>query len=380
VNRWPALDGVRGVAVLLVLAGHADLVAGDRFQFEAFRGGHLGVDIFFVLSGCLITLLLLDEHGESGHIRISHFYARRALRLLPALVCAIVLVGVLTATVTHAAGGRSFPVTVALVIGYVANWAQAHDLGYLGWLGHAWTLSIEEQFYLLWPLVLSLLLRRRVRTPQLLLGLSAAIIGCMVYRILGVGLSRFPNIEFQTPARADALLVGCAAGILLTRRSAHPLVRWTASAPAGIAACVAIGGIVWMSQLTRRTATLLIDGGYTVLALAVAVLLAHCVLEPGPVGIVRRALSTRPLREIGRVSYGVYLYHFPIFLAVHESRLSRNHAVEIVASLALTASAAAASFIVLERPMLRLKRRFERPGERLTDAQATLAVTGKTVA
>ena len=379
-HHWPALDGVRGVAVLLVLAGHADLVAGDTFHFEAFRGGHLGVDIFFVLSGCLITLLLLDEHRDSSRINIRHFYARRALRLLPALFAAIVLVGLLTAIVSDAAGGKSFPATVALVAGYVANWAHAHDRSYLGWLGHAWTLSIEEQFYLLWPLVLSVLLRRRVPTARLLTGIVAVIVACMAYRVVGVGTGWFPNIEFQTPARADSLLVGCATAILIRRQRDHPFVRWTTSAPAGIAACLAIGAFVFASQYTRSTADMLVNGGYTLLALAVAVLLAHCILDPRPVGAVRRVLSSKPLREVGRVSYGVYLYHFPIFFAVHDTRLQRNHAVEVAVALALTALAAAASFVLVERPMLRLKRRFERPVDRATSATDDLPVTGKTYA
>ena len=131
------------------------------------------------------------------------------------------------------------------------------------------------------------------------------------------------------------------------------------------------------SQHDRGTTELLLDGGYTFLALIVAVLLAHCILEPGPIGPIRKLLSTGALRLVGRVSYGLYLYHFPIFFAVHETRLSRNHALEVIASLTLTAVAATLSFVFIERPMLRLKRRFERPGDRVTTASADEPVTGK---
>ncbi|MFW9929612.1 MAG: acyltransferase family protein, partial [Candidatus Thorarchaeota archaeon] len=148
----PQLDGMRGIAVLAVIAFHA----GISFM----PGGFIGVDIFFVLSGFLITSLLIREYDKYKDINFKHFYIRRALRLLPALILLLILFSVLSVFFLQWTQAKSNLEDALIVLFYVANWARAFHIHGAGWLGHAWSLSIEEQFYILWPITLIFLLKR----------------------------------------------------------------------------------------------------------------------------------------------------------------------------------------------------------------------------
>jgi peptidoglycan/LPS O-acetylase OafA/YrhL len=166
----PALDGVRGVAIVLVVLFHYPWGVTDARAFfgnNPVHGGFLGVDAFFVLSGFLITTLLLQEHAKSGGVNLRRFYARRAFRLVPALVVLLVIAVFLHFLLP--AGDVNRPETSGLLgmLFYVANWVSIYRPKALGITADTWSLAIEEQFYLLWPIVLVLMLRRRLRTATI---------------------------------------------------------------------------------------------------------------------------------------------------------------------------------------------------------------------
>jgi peptidoglycan/LPS O-acetylase OafA/YrhL len=330
----PQLDGVRALAVLAVVGVHADL------PFTL--GGGVGVDIFFVLSGFLITTILVREVNGSGRIRLGAFYARRALRLFPALI----LVAAVTAIVWAAfpwAPMRSDTLwgTLAAVT-YTSSWVRAFDLSGLAYMGHAWSLSVEEHFYLVWPLLLLLFARTR-RFRGLVLTVTAAAI---TYRVLADTLLDWSaeRIYNGPDTRAEQLLIGCSLAVLLYR--SH---RRVGLGPALIAAGLLTAAVLVPIELT------LIPGGSTVAGVAAAVLIAHMVTDER--SWLVRLLATPPLVWVGERSYGIYLWHRPIFGLLFGAGLAAP--VMAGLGLALTLIIPALSYRFVEQPFLRMKRRYE---------------------
>ncbi len=321
----PSLDGIRAIAVTLVVLFH--------FHVAGFDGGFLGVDIFFVLSGFLITRLLLKEWDRTSAIRLRAFYARRALRLLPALLLLLVA----------CAWFVSWQWLLA-ALSYVGNWFLALHVLRISPISHTWSLAIEEQFYLVWPLVLLLLLRARLsRTAiaRIALVLAAAASIRKVLLCIDHDPGTWMRIYFATDTRADALLIGCAAAALSDLQPRMPKLVSRALfvlASAGIAYFVVTARI--------NDLNLFRHGSLTLLAVCVAVVVVQLAMQPWrPVEVV---LAQRPLVALGRISYGVYLWHHAIMFLE----------VSLAASLALTLAAAIGSYFLVERPALALKARF----------------------
>ena len=306
------------------------------------RGGYLGVDAFFVLSGFLITFLLVEERRRHGSIDLGKFYARRALRLLPALVtllavccaAAAVLGWFFRAGETPSALLMAMGVMSLIALFYMTNWAMI--LGKSMWvLGHTWSLSIEEQFYLVWPLTLMGLLRffRRPATVFLLL-LCGIILSVSVRNVLFGSGASLPRVFVGFDARCDALLIGCALGLAAARGGllASRASRAVLSA-AGAAAIVFLAAASWTASWQ---APFMLRIGSTLVALAVAVVIADVTASPD--GLVAAALRFPPLRETGRISYGLYLWHFPIVYACGALRPGENPAepARVILALALT--------------------------------------------
>jgi peptidoglycan/LPS O-acetylase OafA/YrhL len=351
----PSLDGLRGVSILAVMSYHLGFI----------RGGFLGVDIFFVLSGFLITTLLTDEWIRSGSISFRKFYMRRALRLLPALV--VLAITCDFATVIFArlywppeafvpvVFGMAYASLVALF--YVTNWVMIS--GQTLWiLGHTWSLSIEEQFYVLWPLCLLALLKWIRHRGLILSFLTLGIASSLILRIALVRADApVTRVFVGLDTRFDELLIGCMVGVLcswgLLATSRRSQLLLAAGAVAG-AATLAV--LLWKASSKEPA---MLQGGLTVAAGSAGVLIADIVARPA--GWLARALGREPLVGIGRISYGLYLWHFPIVygcgaLIVDGSRPDLPRAA---LAIGLTFVAAIASFRWVERPMLRLKRRFE---------------------
>jgi peptidoglycan/LPS O-acetylase OafA/YrhL len=361
-----SLDGLRGVAVLMVMAHHA--------PFSFAQGGFLGVDVFFVLSGFLITGLLMQEHYRTGAISLRKFYARRALRLLPALV--VMLSVVLALPGLFLPRGAS-PWRLALVVFfYAANWVAAYQLVDLDVLTPTWSLAIEEQFYLLWPPLLHLLLvlkiGRRWIVSFLLLGIaSASIIRVTLWN--SFGLEATWRLYYGLDTRMDSLLLGCLVG-LLAAWDLLPKRGWLLAATryAALAAAGILGVLTYTASRSGLEALEALFLGVELLAsVVVAVLIVGLVTSPPR--LLSLILEQPALVWAGRISYGLYLWHVPIFHGV----LRGSHMTRIGIRLPLRPlrfvvafGVASASFYLVEQPMLRLKERF-RSGPR-----ADVALTG----
>jgi len=341
-----ALDGVRFIAVGIVLAAHGGV--------SWFRSGGVGVDLFFVLSGFLITSILAAEAGATGRLSFRNFYIRRFLRLGPCLVLTCAFVGVWQAATT----GRVPWTGIGVGLTYTANWVRAFSDADLSWLFHCWTLAIEEQFYLLWPWVVLLLVRRVPDDRTRALALAIGALGIAVYRAGMVGVYTDERINYGLDTRMDSLMAGAtlayfarafaASGGLGERAS-----RWLGRclAPGALLVVLATPRIVtWYSPWMGRY-------GYVLVAIASALILADLVL--GRHSVLARPLSWSPLVYIGRISYGIYLLHLPLYFIVEQALPGWTLMEKLPLKLALTLATAALSFHVFEQPFLRLKSRFE---------------------
>jgi peptidoglycan/LPS O-acetylase OafA/YrhL len=382
----PALDGVRACAITLVMLFHYPW-AQRFYGANPVHGGFLGVDAFFVLSGFLITTLLLQEHAEHGFISLRRFYARRALRLLPALgvlvLCALVFHIVLSPNNANRPGALGF----AGMIFYFANWVEIYRHGALGLFSHTWSLAIEEQFYLVWPLLLLFMLRRKLSLATMAVlsavGIAVAAAWRAYYWHTHFGPRRFVDyyflltlhqptetgaldhrtvvwnrFYFGSDTRADALLAGCLTAIvlvwLLPRLGARARMRLSAASGVAFVVC---GIIVWR-------AVVVLSGwlplwGILALELAVSVLIAGLVAAPR--GPLARLLALPPLAWLGRRSYAIYLYHPVVFEYLSRSHVHLPPPISLVFQFAVVFVLAELSYRLVEAPMLRRKRRFEPP-------------------
>ncbi|MFM8305083.1 MAG: acyltransferase family protein [Actinomycetota bacterium] len=341
----PALDGLRAVAVLSVFAYHLDLGWA--------KGGFLGVDMFFVLSGYLITSLLLVEWRTNGSIRFGAFWARRARRLLPAVFVVLIVVAIWGRIVLPSSEWGSLRADSLWTLFYGANWhfiwaGQSYFSPNPSPLRHAWSLAIEEQFYLVWPLVVYAALRL-ARGRTWLLG-SVAVVG-IVGSLYALGSHFTPGADpsrayYGTDARASQMLVGALLGMLLLRWTPVARVTRVALQVASIGAVVVI---VWAFANADNTASRLYHGGFLAFALCVAVLVAAMV-QPTR-NPIQRAFSLRPVRWIGAVSYGIYLWHWPIIVYVNEARTGLSGWSLDLLRVALTFGVAALSYYLIEMPI-----------------------------
>jgi peptidoglycan/LPS O-acetylase OafA/YrhL len=362
----PALDGVRAIAVGLVMIFHLGL----DWKGLPLGGGWLGVDVFFVLSGYLITSLLLAERRKSGRTNLRNFYVRRLLRLAPLSVLLVVVCWVGQRI------GLSSPLGLALsskgalsILFYVANWMHLRSPGSVGAMMHTWSLSIEEQFYLIWPAVLigAFALAKRGGRWALIALTAAAAIGCGLYRrhlwnqVWAQGPSGDPwrtwrHFFFSSFERPDGLVVGCLLALLLHGFTPTRAVRVVVDFLGIIGTVVASLIIV---QAPFRTWTpwvrFMPAWGLSALNLSVAAVLASLVLHPTSLGA--KVLSLRPLCWIGRRAYGIYLIHpLVIVIVVRQTDLPASSSILLVVAASLLV--AGASFHWIETPFLRLKDRF----------------------
>lgn len=364
----PGLDGLRGLAVAATVyfhTGHLD-------------GGYLGVDLFFVLSGYLITTLLLAETNRAGRIDLPRFWGRRARRLLPAL--ALMLIGVAAyarfaaeETELHRIRGDG----IATML-YVANWHEifaARDY----WsvfsapspLQHTWSLAIEEQFYVLWPLLLGgvyLLLRRRRRTRSAEPVVLAVVVTCGLASLASQAWWQstrgWDRVYYGTDTRAFALCAGAAVAAWVAwrgpARDGRPRRLLEASGMVGAAflavAWTTFGG---SSAVVRH-------GGLALCSVAAAAVVA-AIAHPDR-GPLARLVGFTPLRLLGVISYGVYLFHWPIMVWLSPDRVHTSEPVRFVAQVGVTLAVAIASYHFVEQPV--------RHGQRWPAVRAAVVPTG----
>jgi peptidoglycan/LPS O-acetylase OafA/YrhL len=374
----PSLDGLRGLAVLAVVGYHIHSLDSSRLSF--LKGGFFGVELFFVVSGFLITSLLWQEFTETGTIALGAFWMRRARRLLPALFAMLIAVGISAALWRHASLGR-LRRDIPWSLLYLSNWGQIFDSanGYFAQLGtppllrHLWSLAVEEQWYLIWPIAFGFALRkggRRLAAMLAGLGVLAAFVGIVV----GNGTSAKANFTYlSTITRSSGLLLGAALAVAWrpwrSRTASTRTLPFLDLAALGALFVVTVAVMSW-----ANTSTIVYRGGMLVVSLASAVLIAAAV-HPGAV-LTRRLFSSTPLRELGRRSYGLYLWHWPILVLTRAVQSS----MRLIFVLMLVAVVTEVSFRIIEEPLRRgwlgawLRKTATRPIDRVAAGVAVCAL------
>ncbi|MCW2856481.1 MAG: hypothetical protein JWR52_2096 [Marmoricola sp.] len=348
MDHRPELDGIRALAVLAVLAYHSYLL------LALCSGGWLGVDVFFVLSGYLITAILLSEHRRTGRLDFRRFYVRRLERLYPALLVALVLGAVFYRTIGDGGTFVGYLRTAGAAGLYVENFVWGLGGHELGKFGHTWSLAVEMQFYLVWPPLLGWLVARK---SNLIAPVVAGIAVSYVLLVTEMGRepTSFPVAYYMPWTRAFELLIGALVAVTLTRGARaerHSPRRWTGwliLAALGFAFVLAAGDnisvhpavIAWQSPLV---------------AALTAGLLVH--LDGVRTRGVGAVLAWAPLAWLGRISYGVYLFHYPV-LTVLRAHGVAGASTGFVLGGGISILLAAASYRVIEQPILS---RRSRPG------------------
>ena len=382
------LDGIRAFAVLSIIAFHTGL--------NSVPGGFYGVDAFFVLSGYLITSLLVKEWGGTGTIRLGRFWAGRARRLLPALFLMVTVVGIVMAVWPQVLQTQNIVGDAVSTVFYVSNWYSIHTgVTYFNLSTqpspflHTWSLAIEEQFYLVWPLVVLGVLRlgtgrrRRAAAPgrrfsvlgggtlvvqpaptggddpewvrrrRLHLLFAVACLGSLASAVVMALLA--PNgyttrAYYGTDCRAQALLVGAAISIGLTLWHGGAARAWFTRLAGVLGIAGALGtAALWMT--TAETTTFAFSGGFMVASLAAGAVVLGCVAAPR--SVVVRFLELPPLPQWGRISYGVYLWYWPVLLVMTGQRLHWGVYPLFLARVGITVAIAALSYDLIEMPIRR---------------------------
>lgn len=323
----PALDGLRAVAVGMVFYVHA-------FPHHRFAGG-LGVDVFFVISGFLITLILLKEYRREGRIRLLQFWGKRAIRLYPAIIVVSVVFAlffvILRGTITVPLLKVS-----AIALTYTSNIWMTITGEYMGHLTHTWSLAMEEQFYLLWPLLLLLILR--VRRPAIIVA-ALTVLGLTAWVLFGMEQPYNPLVK------TGGLLMGCLLAFLVEKRPWQSTPLAYVSIVAFVAALIAEAAGVLTRQWTLPIATI-----------ATAFIVLHVAFGRSPIVSI---LASRVMVHLGVLSYGLYLWHYVVLSALFMMGYPYGLGMATAAAV-ITYIGAAASFYLIEKPVMRKLRPYVR--------------------
>lgn len=335
LGHRPGLDGLRGFAILLVLANHTGLP-------HTGRAGTVGVTAFFVLSGFLITRLLVEEHDRFSSVSLNSFYARRGLRLLPAMAAYLTV----TAIVALRYGQ---PLDQLVYAGlYVSNIARSVGVD-IRLAPHTWSLAMEEQFYIVWPLLLVAMMSAGRSRRHMLQVVVVGIVASMAWRWWlvtdGASLVRLHNDPLLG---GGVLLVGCLLALLIDRIPTHRL----------LAAGVFLGGLITLLAASPGpkgvSLYMVVVPLVTVASGGLIAVLAH----DGQPAWMRDVITWRPLRYLGRISYGLYLWHYTVYFVVKNHVTS--YPLKPILQVGIALPVAALSYHLLERPFLRVKGRFRR--------------------
>ncbi|HVV77529.1 MAG TPA: acyltransferase [Mycobacteriales bacterium] len=354
----PALDGMRGLSLPGTILTHYAL-------FLEFRPGapswlaHVGplalnIQMFFVLSGALITSLLVAEHQRNAAISLKSFYLRRSRRLGPALLAVLPVMAVAELLWTGSNGASPLGTHPWLALGAVAvffgNWVLFRISGGIGWLGPAWTLGIEEQFYLTWPIGLRALLNQRARRAAVLLALGIAL-------VVGLGVADLLYAHFvpqrtfyASPTQLPSILLGCALGYELTANTEGRLRRLLRSQ---LVALLGLAGMVVGSIKMAHHPGFMYRGGYVLYAGFACLLIGHCLAVADGPTLVSKVLGWKPFVVIGQISYEAYLVHTIVIIAVAQAWPHLRVYPMMAIDTLLVAISSALFYYLVEQPIRR---------------------------
>jgi peptidoglycan/LPS O-acetylase OafA/YrhL len=343
----PEFDGIRGISILIVMIFHA--------KAPFLKGGYIGVDIFFVLSGFLITFILLNEYNKTDRIDLRLFYVKRVLRLAPALIFLLVFINLYSQIYLDNSAAKSTFIDSIIVLFYSVNWSRAFGIHSPYYLAHCWSLSIEEQFYFIWPIIFLVILRNiKSKTKVLYIVLFVAFT-IWFYRIyLIYGNATIMRLYNGLDSRADALLIGCSLALFIsnneigTKKIAFLGLLLKYLAPISLLFIVLICLLVHWKNINMYY------WGFFVVELCSAVLILNVYICKN--SIINVVLRTRLLTLVGCISYGLYLYHYPIYKVMAEVGYSWKQVMSFgtIATFAI----AILSYYLIEKPALRLKRKY----------------------
>jgi peptidoglycan/LPS O-acetylase OafA/YrhL len=347
-HTWPTLDGIRGVMMIVVFTAHV--------SFASVPGAAVGVDTFFVLSGFLITALLVREFRKIGFVDLGRFYVRRALRLLPALVVGLAFT-VLVALVFFPALRGNVVRSAASALFYFANFRAEHDPSSMPMTLHLWSLSVEEQFYVVWPISFVLLLRvPALRQARHLIAIALGTwVALVAWRWLAWELwADRESLAYRPDLRGVGLPLGCVLGLVLgfdLLPTSDRFRRW-------VRVAAALGAVFLAVYIAKREwwPETLYPFAIPVAGIAAGAVILAEVTFPTP--LLTSFLGLRPMRWIGRVSYGIYIIHVPIIVLVADKMQRYERPTRIAVAAVLTVVGAALLRVVFERPFLAMKSRF----------------------
>ena len=348
------LDGIRGVAVLLVFISHFHWILSPdpfltkvtpwHFINRTFEAGFMGVDIFFVLSGFLITSLLMKDRSTNQKNLFKRFYRRRALRLLPALY-ALLIADFFVSRWENFPGDIQWRTTWHAIL-FLNNWNIVNNFGEAqNDLGHLWSLGIEEQFYLIWPLTIWLLAKLKIPSKMMIPLILFASLVVMVHRtsLWNDGTS-WIILYIRTDTRLDSLLIGAMFAYVYR----HFQVPSKILNPA---ATLSFLGLVYIKYVLDKS-PFIFEMGWTIIALFAGFIILS--VAEG-VFFIQKVFTWRPLTMIGKVSYGLYLWHMPIFLLFGRHVTSGSRLLRLLIGIILASAVTSLSWFFIEKPFLNLK-------------------------
>lgn len=345
-QRIPSLDGLRAISISMVLAGHAAsgiaALRGWPLLFYTLFNGNRGVSVFFVISGFLITSLLSQEEQVIGRISLKNFYMRRAFRILPPFWVFLAGVVLFWKLGVFATRWQHLAIAFTFLRDYVSgDW----------WTGHSWSLSMEEQFYLLWPATLVFIGRRKSLWICSVLILAAPVIRLLSHLLITGKLGPIENFMFHM--RMDSLMFGCALAMVHKSAGFQRFVKRILHWP-GMMLCFGFFLIASGFLSYRFQGYYMLPFGHTLEGVAISYLLLYFVTKPESIG--GRFLNSRILVHVGVISYSLYLWQ-QLFLT---DLLGSSALGKFPLNLIATFIAAELSWKLVEQPALKLRRRFER--------------------
>ena len=353
----PSIDSLRALAVLAVIIYHVDV--------NYLPGGFLGVDLFFVLSGYLISSLIIKEYKKTGSVNLYNFYIRRARRLLPA-VYFMITIGLVVMVLFNEVLLRKSHLDAIFGYIYSSNWWYIfHKLDYFDSFGaqspfkHLWSLAIEEQFYMIFPLLFLLVNRKKKSkdgtyklNKNFLYVILGLILVSLIAHILLFDINNISRIYFGTDTRAFSLLVGVVGAILYPMERLHAKVTLQQNMVYSVVSLVSIATLITVMIYTSEYNTLLYRGGF----LLVAILGLIVIISSGKQHtLMSRLLSFKPVVFIGKISYSLYLWHFPVLvLTTPVSEIGNPNIFFVILRIVLTFAVAIVSYVFVETPIRKL--------------------------